>query len=73
MNNKNLQVLTIVLTISLIEGCASGQRNHAGDDRNIEPGKTRQMISCEADTLQKYALFIPSAYTPDKTWPLLSS
>ena len=66
----NLQFHTAVFLIILLQGCASGQQNPAGESNPIKPGQTSK-LNCEADTIQKYSIYLPSSYSTEKSWPLL--
>jgi predicted esterase len=35
------------------------------------PGRIIERVSCETDPTQTYALYLPSAYTPERRWPIL--
>ena len=37
----------------------------------ITPGKIVENVRCEKDSSQAYALYLPSHYSTDRTWPLL--
>jgi pimeloyl-ACP methyl ester carboxylesterase len=55
------------LTVSLliISACC------AADAQALPPGKPIDVVICQADRNQSYALYLPSSYTSDRTWPLL--
>ena len=37
----------------------------------LQPGQTVERIACGTDPSQTYALYLPTAYTTQKTWPVL--
>ena len=39
--------------------------------QNLPPGTVIQDVRCVADPSQGYALYVPSAYTPGRTWPVI--
>lgn len=43
----------------------------AADAQELPPGKPIDVVICQSDRNQSYALYIPSSYAPDRTWPLL--
>ena len=55
------------LIVSILILCACC----ATDAQELPPGQTIDVVPCQADRNQSYALYIPSGYTPDKAWPLL--
>jgi hypothetical protein len=71
MRSIRLQFLLSFLLISLFMSCASGHRSHLNGESMIKPGEILPQVSCTSDTLVKYALFLPSAFTPERSWPLL--
>lgn len=40
-------------------------------DREFSPGKWVEEVTCRADPEQRYALYLPTAYDPETTWPTL--
>src|SRR5437868_2207402 len=60
---KHFCGLLIVSLSFLLTGEAKAQAPAAG--------KVVDRIACAADNNQTYALYLPSAYTPDKRWPIL--
>jgi len=43
----------------------------AYDQQKLEKGKIIDTVVCKEDPDKSYALFLPSAYTPEKEWPIL--
>ncbi len=39
--------------------------------QDFQKGEIIEKVACEDKPEQSYALFLPSAYTPEKTWPIL--
>jgi len=39
--------------------------------QDFQKGEVIEKVVCEDKPEQSYALFLPSAYTPEKTWPIL--
>ncbi len=37
----------------------------------LTPGKVIDQVSCQADTFESYALYLPAAYTPARHWPII--
>jgi pimeloyl-ACP methyl ester carboxylesterase len=44
---------------------------YAADAQDLPPGRPIDVVNCQADRNQSYALYIPSNYAPDRKWPLL--
>ncbi|MFC2157829.1 hypothetical protein ACFLT9_08335 [Acidobacteriota bacterium] len=43
----------------------------SADEQELSPGKIIDSVTCRADAVQSYALYLPSNYSPDRTWPIL--
>lgn len=56
-----------VVLASLLLG-AAGNAQAAG---RLPTGTFIEGVACRADPTQTYTLYLPSAYTPDRTWPTL--
>src|SRR4026209_1637464 len=39
--------------------------------QELPRGEIVDIVKCAADSTQSYALYIPSTYSPDRTWSLL--
>jgi dienelactone hydrolase len=37
----------------------------------ISPGQIIASVTCQGDSTQSYALYLPSAYTPSRKWPII--
>jgi predicted esterase/TolA-binding protein len=78
-------VLALILTSWLISQVASGPNASvaisvsaahsnsltAGQTPEIPRGQIVERVICLNDRNQSYALYLPSAYTPDRKWPIL--
>ncbi len=71
MSIQNIQILSAVLIFTLLQGCFSGQKDASNPAKEVKPGEITHSVTCLADTLQKYSLFIPAAYKSDTRWPLI--
>lgn len=40
-------------------------------DRDLPRGQIIADVKCTADSTQSYSLYLPSAYTPDRAWPVI--
>src|SRR5262249_26939962 len=40
-------------------------------DRDLPRGQIVADVKCAEDSTQNYALYLPSAYTPDRAWPVI--
>jgi poly(3-hydroxybutyrate) depolymerase len=40
-------------------------------DRDLPRGQIIADVKCAADSTQSYSLYLPSAYTPDRAWPVI--
>ncbi len=54
-------LLPLVLAFAVIQSLAE----------ELPTGKILEKIVCKADANESYALYLPSNYTPQKTWPIL--
>jgi len=66
--------LAILLTASVVLlWPASAQQNTAANEAPVAltPGVLFRKITAKADPSQSYALYIPSTYSADKTWPIV--
>jgi len=43
----------------------------AGQSADLPRGQVIDEVSCLRDPAQSYALYVPSAYTPDRAWPVI--
>ena len=68
---KNLQFVSALLLLTLLQACASGQKGKDTSGKTIVPGETCRSVSCLADTSQKYSLFVPASYKEGKKCPVL--
>ena len=39
--------------------------------QEVPAGKVVERVACRADDRQSYALYLPSTYTPERSWPIL--
>lgn len=70
-------VKSVVLPASCAASCvvlivlvSLARVSRARDSDELRPGEITE-ISCAADKTQSYALYLPSAYTPAKKWPII--
>jgi len=63
-------ILFLALLLILLPSCG---KSHSGNGLNPEfkPGTVVGRVTVRADTLQTYALFVPSGYSGDTKWPLV--
>src|SRR5258705_11443817 len=66
------------LTIFLLLACCCGARavfastlSASQQAGQITTGKVIEKIVCAKAPAQSYALYVPSSYTPTRTWPIL--
>ena len=38
---------------------------------DLPRGRVIDRVACKSSVTQSYALYLPSAYSPDRTWPVL--
>lgn len=38
---------------------------------DLPRGRIVEKVTCADDATQSYALYLPSRYSPDRTWPIL--
>jgi len=65
---KPLRCRNALLLIGLLCGFALGQTQKSTE--LPQPGQIAD-VTCASDATQTYALYLPSAYTPAKRWPIL--
>ncbi len=64
-------VRRIVLAAALLAGGRGMPAARAQDEPALRPGETNPAVVCRDDQTQTYAAFLPSAYSPDREWPIL--
>jgi predicted esterase len=57
----------VLLTLFLLAPPSAG----APEAKAFPPGEIVPRVVCEADPERSYALYLPTAYSPERTWPLL--
>jgi hypothetical protein len=71
MDRNKLRLLAEGILFSLLISGYSCASKKTHDNQSIIPGSVSKVISCAEDTIQKYVLYLPSSYTPDRKWPLI--
>jgi hypothetical protein len=61
-------MLAIAVVIAALSSAIS-QSASAGDP--LKPGTVIDSVACQHDPSQRYALYLPSRYSPDRAWPIL--
>jgi len=56
-------LVTAMLALSVCTTTAAPQA--------VQPGTVSDPVQCASDAAQSYALFLPSSYSPDRTWTVL--
>jgi len=63
---------TLFLAILLLSGNCLGQAGSiAGKAEKPQPGQLTERVVCLANPAQSYALYLPSNYSPSRSWPVL--
>jgi dienelactone hydrolase len=63
-----LRLFSIFLLCSI---CCLGQAMPAATPQRLETGKVLERVVCNKIPEQSYALYLPSAYSPDRKWPVV--
>ncbi|PYT02694.1 MAG: hypothetical protein DMF65_05860 [Acidobacteria bacterium] len=58
----------IYLSLALLFAFAA---SHAARAEELPKGVVVEKVSCRGDAEQTYALYLPSGYTPEKSWPII--
>ena len=66
----NLKPLNGSLNIAAVVACVCIHASHASAQA-IQPGTIIDRVPCVDNPAQTYALYLPSAYSPERTWSLL--
>jgi pimeloyl-ACP methyl ester carboxylesterase len=64
-NRKDLNPISLTVSLLILSAC------YAIETQELPLGKAIDVVTCQADRNQSYALYIPSGYSPDRQWPLL--
>jgi len=68
MTKTNITMLALALVALLVFVPSS---TTAIEQDQLPKGEVIENVICKADLHQSYSLFLPSAYTPEKSWPIL--
>lgn len=69
---KSVREVCVVLTTSWICLAALPAVSQTlGAQAPLAAGQLLEAVVCESDATQSYALYLPSAYTPAKRWPII--
>jgi dienelactone hydrolase len=63
----NLRVVMCFLAAAIVPVAS----HIAGASTPLPSGQIIEAVACEGDPDQSYALYLPSAYTPEKRWPIV--
>src|SRR6266850_2335045 len=63
--NSALLLINALLILTLMTATSFAR----ADD--LPKGIVVEKVVCELDVSQSYALYLPSGYTPEKTWPVI--
>jgi len=65
---KSAGIILLIISISLCSLLP-----HSANARQTEPsrGLIIEKVICKSDATQSYALYLPSTYSPSKTWPII--
>lgn len=61
----------VLLGSLLLSGASFAQAPRADAPATLEKGVVIPRVACAADAQQTYALYLPSNYSPDRTWPMI--
>ncbi len=64
-------VLKRLSSLAALAALVSAMPVMAARGQDLPRGRTIDDVRCVADPSQSYALYLPSAYTPDRTWAVL--
>src|SRR5919202_1116555 len=59
----------VVLSLAVLFAFAAAPR--AARAEELPRGVVLDAVACRGDATQTYALYLPSAYTPEKGWPII--
>src|SRR5690349_11524364 len=60
------RIIQLLLVLSVIAGAGAAQ-----PASEIHPGDVTESVQCRRSPTNSYALYLPSAYTPAKKWPII--
>ncbi|HXD34477.1 MAG TPA: hypothetical protein VN643_25380 [Pyrinomonadaceae bacterium] len=66
---RTLSLLILLFSYSGIEATAQTPATPQSDQ--IQPGKVVEKVVCAKAPIQSYAVYLPSNYSPNQTWPIL--
>lgn len=66
---QRLSPLLLLLVLSPMS--TSAQQSATSQARAFPTGQVIEKVTAQADAAQSYALYLPSQYSPEKSWPIL--
>jgi poly(3-hydroxybutyrate) depolymerase len=71
MLQKRIIINCRIVALLALLVLTTSSRSFASQRDELPRGQVIESVACKADPQQSYTLYLPSAYTPDKKWPIL--